>query len=86
MMMCPLCQIPLTVTNRFSVEVHGCPQCHGMWLEQNGLEKMIQQLELVESPEKSQKNNKTIEVQNSQNKKRGSRQFISGALDIYDDW
>jgi len=88
-MLCPKCQISLTVTNRFSSEVNDCSQCHGIWLEQNALEKIVQQMPLVHSSEKSQTNSNVIEenvVLNSQNRKRGSRQFVSGALDIYDDW
>ncbi|MCW8834110.1 MAG: zf-TFIIB domain-containing protein [Colwellia sp.] len=87
-MICPRCQISLTVTSHFSIEVNDCPQCHGVWLEQDALEKIAEKIQAVEVSEKPQIENKEIEekVQNPQEKKRGSRQFVSGALDIYDDW
>ena len=88
-MICPKCQVSLTVTNRFSIEVNDCHKCHGIWLEKDILEKIIQQIQLIDNSEQQQENSKVIQektVQNSQNKKRGTRHFLSGALDIYDDW
>lgn len=90
-MICPQCQISLTVSNRFSIEVNDCPKCHGIWLKENVLEKIIQQTQSIDTNEKQQeeKNNSVIEEkvrQNSHSQKRGTRHFLSGALDIYDDW
>jgi Zn-finger nucleic acid-binding protein len=88
-MICPKCQVSLTVSKRFSINVNDCPQCHGIWLEQNALEKIIQQTQSIETSELQQENNEIVEEELKQvphNKKRGTRQFLSGALNIYDDW
>jgi Zn-finger nucleic acid-binding protein len=87
-MICPKCQISLTVTKRSSIEVNDCPKCHGIWLEKNDLEKISQQTQSIEKNEIQAENSPVIEevVQNSPNKKKGTRHFLSGALDIYDDW
>ncbi len=90
-MICPQCQVSLTVSNRFSIEVNDCPKCHGIWLKENVLEKIIQQEQPIDKHLKKDSNDKITEEdektrQNSHSQKRGTRHFLSGALDIYDDW
>ena len=90
-MLCPKCQISLTVTKRFSIEVNDCPQCHGIWLEKNVLEKIMEQIQLAESSDSEQSltKSKTTQdrvAQDLQNKKRKHPHFLSGAFDVYDDW
>ena len=76
----------------FSIEVNDCPKCHGIWLKENVLEKLIQQEQPIDKHLKKDSNNKITEEedektrQNSHSQKRGTRHFLSGALDIYDDW
>jgi len=88
-MICPQCQVSLTVSNRYSIEVNDCPKCQGIWLKENVIETIIQQEQSIDSSLKKDNINKVAEEnvrQNSQNQKRGTRHFLSGALDIYDDW
>ena len=94
-MLCPQCQVLLTVRKYQSVEVSDCPQCHGKWLENGSLEKIIEQMKSVENPEKSLSNNQVYINKNSiqdktekksQNKKRKHPHFLSGAFDFSDDW
>lgn len=41
-MNCPICNIPLQITQRQSVEIDYCPQCRGVWLDRGELDKIIE--------------------------------------------
>ena len=41
-MPCPLCQIPLVMSERQGVEIDYCPQCRGVWLDRGELDKILQ--------------------------------------------
>lgn len=41
-MKCPLDQTVLQITNRQGVEIDYCPQCRGIWLDRNELERLIE--------------------------------------------
>jgi len=94
-MLCPQCQISLTVNQCLSVEINSCPQCHGAWLEQIVLQKIIEQVSLVDNSKQplptsqTTQNNENPEVKSSQkspSRKRKHQHFLSGAFDISDDW
>jgi Zn-finger nucleic acid-binding protein len=41
-MNCPICNIPLTMTERQSVEIDYCSKCRGVWLDRGKLDKIIE--------------------------------------------
>lgn len=89
-MLCPQCKVSLTVSKYLFVVINSCPQCHGAWLEQTVLDKISEQLPLFDNSNQTQLNNPTTpskkNEQGSQSKKRKYSHFLSGALDISDDW
>ncbi len=38
---CPVCMVPLNPFERNGVEMDYCPQCHGVWLDQGELDRLI---------------------------------------------
>jgi len=41
-MNCPICNIPLNITDRQGVEIDFCPKCRGVWLDRGELDKIIE--------------------------------------------
>lgn len=41
-MNCPICNIPLTMTERQGVEIDYCSKCRGVWLDRGELDKIIE--------------------------------------------
>ena len=41
-MMCPVCDVPLSMSDRQGVEIDFCPQCRGVWLDRGELDKIIE--------------------------------------------
>jgi Zn-finger nucleic acid-binding protein len=41
-MPCPVCRVPLAMSERQGVEVDYCPQCRGVWLDRGELDKIIE--------------------------------------------
>jgi Zn-finger nucleic acid-binding protein len=41
-MSCPVCRVPLTMSERQGVEIDYCPQCRGVWLDRGELDKIIE--------------------------------------------
>src|SRR3546814_6964786 len=41
-MPCPVCRIPLVMSERQGVEIDYCPQCRGVWLDRGELDKLIE--------------------------------------------
>lgn len=40
-MNCPICDIPLKMTDRQGIEIDYCPRCRGVWLDRGELDKII---------------------------------------------
>ena len=40
-MMCPICNVPLAMSDREGVEIDYCAQCRGVWLDRGELDKII---------------------------------------------
>jgi Zn-finger nucleic acid-binding protein len=40
-MPCPVCSVPLVMSDRQGVEIDYCPQCRGVWLDRGELDKII---------------------------------------------
>jgi len=51
-MNCPICNIPLAITDRQGIEIDYCPKCRGVWLDRGELDKMIERSTL-EMPSRS---------------------------------
>ena len=41
-MQCPVCRVPLSMSDRQGVEIDYCPQCRGVWLDRGELDKIIE--------------------------------------------
>jgi Zn-finger nucleic acid-binding protein len=41
-MNCPICMIPLNITERQGIELDFCPKCRGVWLDRGELDKIIE--------------------------------------------
>ncbi|MCL5109401.1 MAG: zf-TFIIB domain-containing protein [Chloroflexi bacterium] len=50
-MNCPVCEIPLNMTERTGVEIDYCPKCRGVWLDRGELDKIIEQ-SITRQPER----------------------------------
>jgi uncharacterized protein len=44
-MPCPVCAVPLAMTDRQGIEIDYCPQCRGVWLDRGELDKIIERSE-----------------------------------------
>lgn len=40
-MPCPVCRVPLVMSDRQGIEIDYCPQCRGVWLDRGELDKII---------------------------------------------
>ena len=41
-MQCPQCGVDLKITERQGVEITFCPNCKGLWLDKDGISKVLQ--------------------------------------------
>lgn len=41
-MPCPVCKVPLAMSDRQGIEIDYCPQCRGVWLDRGELDKLIE--------------------------------------------
>lgn len=41
-MLCPICKVPLTMSDRQGIEIDYCPQCRGVWLDRGELDKIVE--------------------------------------------
>jgi uncharacterized protein len=41
-MPCPVCKVPLSLSDRQGIEIDYCPQCRGVWLDRGELDKIIE--------------------------------------------
>jgi len=41
-MQCPVCCVPLAMSDRQGLEIDYCPQCRGVWLDRGELDKIIE--------------------------------------------
>ncbi len=41
-MSCPVCVVPLSMSDRAGIEIDFCPQCRGVWLDRGELDKIIE--------------------------------------------
>jgi Zn-finger nucleic acid-binding protein len=48
-MTCPVCKVPLSMSERQGIEIDYCPQCRGVWLDRGELDKIVER-SAVEAP------------------------------------
>lgn len=41
-MQCPVCRVPLSMSDRQGIEIDFCPQCRGVWLDRGELDKIVE--------------------------------------------
>lgn len=41
-MVCPICAVPLVMSDRQGIEIDYCPKCRGVWLDRGELDKIIE--------------------------------------------
>lgn len=41
-MQCPVCRVPLAMSERQGIEIDYCPQCRGVWLDRGELDKIVE--------------------------------------------
>ncbi|MEW6122669.1 MAG: zf-TFIIB domain-containing protein [Pseudomonadota bacterium] len=49
-MPCPVCKVPLVMSERQGVEIDYCPQCRGVWLDRGEMDKIIERSAREEAP------------------------------------
>lgn len=49
-MPCPVCTVPLVMSDRQGVEIDYCPQCRGVWLDRGELDKIIERSAVDQAP------------------------------------
>ena len=53
-MSCPVCRVPLAMSERQGIEIDYCPQCRGVWLDRGELDKIIERSAPAEQPQAAQ--------------------------------
>jgi hypothetical protein len=41
-MLCPVCNVELSIADRQGIEIDYCPKCRGVWLDRGELDKLIE--------------------------------------------
>ncbi len=49
-MLCPVCKVGLTMSDRQGIEIDYCPQCRGIWLDRGELDKIIERSVAEDAP------------------------------------
>ncbi|MET0587859.1 MAG: zf-TFIIB domain-containing protein [Novosphingobium sp.] len=52
-MPCPVCAVPLVMSERQGVEIDYCPQCRGVWLDRGELDKIIERSSRDAAPQQA---------------------------------
>lgn len=50
-MSCPVCRVPLAMSDRQGIEIDYCPQCRGVWLDRGELDKIIERSAVQAAPQ-----------------------------------
>jgi len=53
-MNCPVCNVPLVMSERQGVEIDYCPKCRGVWLDRGELDKILERSTPTTMPEQRQ--------------------------------
>lgn len=52
-MSCPVCAVPLAMSDRQGIEIDYCPQCRGVWLDRGELDKIIERSEAPQAAQQT---------------------------------
>lgn len=52
-MLCPVCEVPLSMSDRQGIEIDFCPSCRGVWLDRGELDKIIERSVPEAAPKRS---------------------------------
>lgn len=52
-MQCPVCRVPLSMSDRQGIEIDYCPQCRGVWLDRGELDKIIERSAPQAAPQRA---------------------------------
>ena len=61
-MQCPVCDVPLKLSERQGIEIDYCPQCRGVWLDRGELDKIIERTTAFEAQISLAQNNPPAET------------------------
>ena len=52
-MQCPVCRVPLSMSDRQGIEIDYCPQCRGVWLDRGELDKIVERSAPQAAPQRA---------------------------------
>ena len=52
-MQCPVCRVPLAMSDRQGIEIDYCPQCRGVWLDRGELDKIVERSAPQAAPQRA---------------------------------
>lgn len=52
-MNCPVCRVPLAMSDRNGIEIDYCPQCRGVWLDRGELDKIVERSAPQAAPQRA---------------------------------
>jgi Zn-finger nucleic acid-binding protein len=73
-MLCPICNVDLSLSERNGIEIDYCPKCRGIWLDRGELDKIIARATDIEDTmgqSKSSSRGKTFDDDDYGNKYQG---------------
>lgn len=70
-MLCPVCKVTLSISERQGVEIDFCPQCRGVWLDRGELDKIIERSEAA-MPSRSPEEGRSASFSGRDNDRYGS--------------
>lgn len=56
-MLCPICNVDLSIGEKQGIEIDYCPKCRGIWLDRGELDKIIERSSEIEESYKSKERN-----------------------------
>jgi uncharacterized protein len=59
-MLCPICNVDLSLSEKQGIEIDYCPKCRGIWLDRGELDKIIERSSEIEEGYKSKERNTNI--------------------------
>ena len=52
-MRCPVCDVPLSMSDRQGIEIDFCPECRGVWLDRGELDKIVERSAAELAPQRA---------------------------------